>query len=114
MVPRGIAPGYQYAGFAIAMAFALWGIERQCPGVVRAAVSPWKLVGVSQAGRWRALKRWVQAVRDGRLFPGLILTDSAVRALAEHVANIAIGHSPPADRRASLVQRAWQGGAVMA
>jgi len=114
VVPKGLAPGYLYAGFAIALALALWAIQGECPANVRRAVSPWQQVGVSQTGRWRSLARWVAAVASGRLFPGVATGTGAVRTQAARVAHSALSRAPPSDRGAPFLHRAWRGGEVMA
>jgi hypothetical protein len=114
VLPRGVAPRFQYAGFAIALAFALWGLERQPAGAVRDAVSTWPRVGSSQGGRWRTLGRWVAAVACGRLFRGVATSVGSLREVAARVAEVAIGRAPPGDRATCRRHRAWRGGEAMA
>lgn len=118
VVPQGVATRYRYGAFAIALAFALWGLENWPPGAVRAAISPWQLVGASQCGRWRSLARWAGDALEGRLFRGLALHRSfaagPARAIATRVAQLAASRAPPSDRSLDLRHRVWRGGAAMA
>jgi hypothetical protein len=51
---------------------------------------PWKFFGASSAARWDAIRRWLKAVVDGRLFQRVRL--------------------PPEDlSRLALIDRAWFG-----
>lgn len=118
VVPRGVATRYRYATFAIAVAFALWGLERKPASAVREATSPWQRVGASQSGRWRSLRRWALAALAGRLFGGLRLDGSfaagPARTIAARVAELASSRAPPGDRNLHLLERVWRGGAAMA
>jgi len=57
-----------YSAPAIALALSLWGLLNASVAEVRAAVSPWKIIGHSAPKRWPTLRRWAQAVRAQTLF----------------------------------------------
>ena len=118
VVPRGVATRYRYATFAIALAFAVWGIGRKPAKAVREAVSPWQRVGDSQSGRWQSLRRWARDVLAGRLFGGQRFAGSfaagPARTIAARVAELASSRAPPGDRNLHLLERVWRGGAAMA
>ena len=118
VVPRGVAARYRYASTAITLAFWLWGVLDFSQSKVRAAISPWDIVGASQEGLWRSLRRWTRDVFLGRLFSGVALDASyaagPARAIATRVAQIAAGRGPPDDRDADPRHRLWRGGEVMA
>lgn len=69
VVPRGLVACRVCTASAIALAFARFGLERQPLPRVRAAVNPWTTVGATAAAGWLAVRRWVRAVRQRRLFP---------------------------------------------
>jgi hypothetical protein len=57
-----------YSAPAIGLALTLWGILNASVADVRAATSPWKIIGHSAPKRWPTLRRWAQAVREQTLF----------------------------------------------
>jgi hypothetical protein len=62
----GLGQALRYSLAAIALSFALWALWRVPAAKVRDRVSPLPVVGASDAGRWRSLRRWAR--RAGRLF----------------------------------------------
>ncbi len=59
-LPRGLGRRLRYSLSAIALALAAWAMWL-CPAAeVRAAVSPCGIVGASEVGRWRSLRRWAR------------------------------------------------------
>lgn len=98
VVPRGVVPRRLYGASAIALALCLWGLLGQSVGSVRDQVSAWKVVGATAWGRWATLRRWVQAVGAGALFPTLPAvrrSAATARGVASHVASWLVGHAPP-------------------
>jgi DNA-directed RNA polymerase subunit RPC12/RpoP len=97
VVPRGLVARRLFSGPAIALACTLFGVERQPLPQVRAAVHPWTTVGVTAATSWRTLRRWLHAVRVGRLFPIVRLArdDRTARAIAARVARTLAALGPP-------------------
>ena len=88
VVPRGLVACRVCTASAIALAFARFGLERQPLPRVRAAVNPWTTVGATAAAGWLAVRRWVRAVRQRRLFPRVRLapTDGTARQVAARTA----------------------------
>ena len=106
VVPRGIAHGRHFSGPAIALALVLRGRLGKSATETRRLVSPWRTVGSAATG-WVSLRRWVRAVREGRLFGG-----GFAKTLREIAARIC-AHAPPA-LRGSPLRAAFAGGARMA
>lgn len=69
VVPRGVLPRRQYSGAAIALALTLWGLLDLSLPEVRKRISPWPIVGDCAVSEWATLRRWVQAIQEGTLFP---------------------------------------------
>jgi len=57
-----------FSASAIALALALFSVSAMAMSEVRARISPWTTVGATAAASWCSLRRWVRAVREGRLF----------------------------------------------
>lgn len=97
VVPRGLVARRLFSGPAIALACTLFGVERLAVPRVRAAVHPWTTVGGTAATSWRTLRRWLHAVRAGRLFPGVRLAagERTARAIATRVAWTLAALGPP-------------------
>lgn len=70
VAPRGVPARRLFSLPAIALALWLYGAQRQPPAAVRGAVSPW-WAGATAARSWEQLRRWIGAVRAGRLLGGL-------------------------------------------
>ncbi len=68
VVPLGVIAGRLFAAAAIGLALALFGVEGLPLAKVRQRVSPWRRVGATAYGSWLAPRRWVRAIREGRLF----------------------------------------------
>lgn len=83
VVPAETLSRRLYSAAAIAWALALYGLSLLAPAGVRELVSPWRVVAVSSAARWRTLSRWCAAVVAGRLFSRLLpLTAATTRQVA--------------------------------
>jgi hypothetical protein len=65
-VRPGLGARLRYSLCAIALALTAWAIWGWSAANVRAEVSPFRIVGASEAERWRSLRRW--AVRSESLF----------------------------------------------
>jgi hypothetical protein len=104
VVPRGLIARRLFAAGAIALAFALFGIERLPLPRVRAAVNPWRRIGATAAAGWLAVRRWVRAVRQHRLFPGVRLgpADRTARHVAARTAHTLGARGPVAVHAASV------------
>lgn len=115
VVPLGVVARRHYSAQAIVLALALFGVERRTPRAVRAAVSPWRIIGAAASG-WITLRRWIAAVRARTLLrdtrrasPG-----ATARQIAERAATSAAAHALPSLRHLPLVAQAFDGGAHMA
>jgi len=96
VVPRGVVRGRLYSAGAIALALALFGIGELSEAAVRERSSPWKIVGPTAAKGWCTLRRWVRAIRSGRLWPGVAALREGwtVRAVARRVASVLAASGP--------------------
>jgi hypothetical protein len=97
VVPRGVVARRLFTAPAIALAFARFGIDGEPLARVRTAVSPWATVGATAAAGWLAVRRWVRAVRAGRLFPRVRLGphDRTVRQVATRSGWMLAALGPP-------------------
>jgi hypothetical protein len=115
VVPRGVLPRRRYTAFAIAWALALFGLVGLTAPRVREKITSWRAAPHTANLAWAALRRWVRAVRDRRLFLGLPRSppSSSLRRVAERAA-MALAGSAPVERRALDDDvRAGYGGVVM-
>jgi len=105
--PASVVPGRLYSATAIALAFALYGIEHASHPQVRRRVSPWRPSRRDPARTlWVTLIRWVEARRAGVLFGHLRSPPSmSRRLLAAHTA-VALG-ALAITTASSPIQRAW-------
>jgi len=112
VVPRGMLPRRWYSASAIALALALFGIERATPAAVRRRVSPFKVIGHRAATGWVTLGRWADTVRAGRLFSQVRPSPPGFtrRQVAERAATT-LGSRAPPPTDAPLVARAFNGAA---
>lgn len=59
-LPRGLGRWLRYSLSAIALALTAWAVWLCPAAAVRADVSPLRIVGPSEVGRWRSLRRWAR------------------------------------------------------
>jgi len=112
VVPRAMLRRRWYSACAIALALALFGIERVSPPAIRGQISPFGKVGYRAAAGWVTLGRWVDAVRSGQLFPRVRPSPAAFtrRQVAERAATT-LGSRAPPPMDAPLTVRAFIGAA---
>lgn len=60
MVPRGVLPRLRYGAVAVALALARWAADGLPASEVRAAVSPFRIVGHDARRGWGSLRRWAR------------------------------------------------------
>jgi hypothetical protein len=72
VVPREVLPRRQYTASAIGLALALFALLGVSAARVRTRISTWSIVGPTAAVGWTTLRRWIDAVRRGDLFPFLL------------------------------------------
>jgi hypothetical protein len=112
VVPRAMLPRRWYSASAIALALALYGIERAPPTHVRRRTSPFGNVGNRACTGWVTLGRWADAVRDQRLFAQVRPCPARFtrRQVAERAATT-LGSRAPPPMDAPLTERAFNGAA---
>lgn len=113
--PLGLMRGWLFTAPAIAWAMALYGLARVAAAEVRQRVSPWSIVGATSAGTWASLKRWIRAVREGRLFAAVRRCPAnwSPRQVAARVAAAIAAMALPADGDQYLDHHAWHGAAQL-
>lgn len=118
VVPRDVEPRRHYSRPAIALALALWSMASLPAAEVRRRISPWLITGATAAAEgWVALRRWARAGRAGRLFSCIgrrLRLGGSLRRVAARLAEIALGHAPPALRRAAPEAQVFHGAVTMA
>ena len=112
VVPCSMLPRRRYSASAIALALALYGIERAPPAQVRRRTSPFSKVGYRAATSWVTLGRWTDAIRAGQLFGQVRPCPARFsrRQVAERAATT-LGSRAPPPTDASLTVRAFNGAA---
>jgi len=115
VVPRGMLPRRRYSASAIGWALALFGLRQRPMAEVRRRTSPWRIVGAAAAAGWAALSRWVDAIRERRLFARVRAapTEWTKRQVAERAAGSLAAHAPTGRGRAIEAQ-AFFGAALTA
>lgn len=113
--PLGVMRGWLFSAPAIAWALALYGLASVTAAEVRRRVSPWSIVGATSAATWASLKRWIRAVRSGRLFTFVRRCPTGWRPcqVAERAAAAFVALAMPADRDPPLDHQAWHGAAQL-
>jgi hypothetical protein len=114
VVPVETVPRRSYTSSAIAWALALFGVHKLTASEVRRRTSPWNVVGPAATCGWATLRRWIRAVREGKLLPGSrgCPSEFAARQVAERVAVGLASCGPPPTDDADLATRAFQGAAL--
>lgn len=114
VVPLGVIAGRLFAAAAIGLALTLFGVERLPLGKVRQRVSPWRRVGATAYGSWLAPRRWVRAIREGRLFASVRRSPAhrTARQVAERTAMTLGALAPPSLAHEAIVQRVFAGAAL--
>jgi len=112
--PLGLMTGWLFSAPAIAWALALYGLGRVTATEVRRRVSPWSVVGATSAVTWPSLKRWILAVREGRLFVAVrrCPADWKPRQVAERAAATLVATAPSVPDQ-HLDHQAWHGAAQL-
>lgn len=116
VVPRGVTWRRLYSLHAIAWALARMGFDKATTRKVRGELSPAQHIGVAAAERWVTAIRWLDARRQGLLFPslGIARADTPRRVLAERTAMQLVAQARPGHESESLCHRAWHGAAQAA
>jgi len=113
--PPGLMPGWLYSAQAIGWALALYGLAKRSAADVRRRVSPWPKVGNAAFGSWATLRRWIKAVRSGRLFAQVRPCPAAwtLRQIAERAATTLAAQALPLGSAVPLDHHAWHGAAQL-
>lgn len=114
VVPLGVVAGRLFAAAAIGLALTLFGVDGLPLSKVRQRVSPWRRVGASAHGSWLAVRRWVRAIREGRLFASVRHSPArfTARQVAERAAMTLGALAPPSLADEAIVQRVFAGAAL--
>lgn len=114
VVPQETRSHRLYTASAMGLALALFGVARLSACAVRVRISPWKIMGKRADEGWATLRRWVTAVRTGRLFPCVRAspTDFTARQAAERAATTLAAHAPPIGPDSEITGRAFAGAAL--
>ena len=116
VAPRGVLRRRLYAASAIAWALARVGLQGAATAHVRAEISPAKVIGIAAAQRWISVPRWIEASREGRLFPqfGRHGASCQRRQVAERTAMQLMALAPPSAQAEPRAHAAWRGGVLAA
>lgn len=109
VVPKELLPGRLYGATSIALALALWGLDRHSAREVRQRVAPGWLAP-EEVRSWASLRRWAAEAHDRKLWPRLhVVLCGDSRDLAGEVASALAGFAPPTDRAGPTAARTWTG-----
>ena len=111
VVPAEALTSRLYTASAIALALALYGLERLAAAAVRKLVSPMLIVGVTSVMRWLTLRRWCRDVASTRLFRGVRRVDGTVREVAAAAASSLSACALPTLEPPPLLTLAFHGAA---
>jgi hypothetical protein len=114
VVPLGVIAGRLFAAAAIGLALTLFGVDGLPLSKVRQRVSPWQRVGATACGSWLAVRRWVRAIREGRLFASVRRSPAhlTTRQVAERAAMTLAALAPPALAGEVVTERVFAGAAL--
>jgi hypothetical protein len=96
------------------LALALYGLAGLSSAVIRGLVSPWPQVGTAATSQWRTLLRWVHALREQKLFPGVraLPEEWPARLVAARAAATLASYAPLAQGPPPLLVAAFVGAAL--
>jgi hypothetical protein len=108
VVPRHVVPRRHFSAGAIAIALFVFGTLRAPAAIAAERVGSW----ARGAGAWRTLRRWIDALDDGRLFPRIraAIPGWSPRRRAARAA-VAIGAIVPAMFATTELGRVFEGAA---
>lgn len=115
VVPRGIVARRHYGASAIGLALLLLGVNGLDERAVRGRVCT-ERVTYDDCRRWPALRRWIAAIDDRRLF--VCVRGSPLEATrsqrAARAAMTLVAHAPSSLRESSLEEQVIAGAALAA
>lgn len=109
--PSEAVAGRLYTASAIALALALYGLQRLASAAVRALVSPMHVVGASSTARWLTLQRWCRVVGTAGLFSRVRRVEGAARRVAAEAAASLAAHAVPSVEPPPMHVQAFLGAA---
>lgn len=83
--PSELLPRRRYTAVAIALALALWGMQRVPAREVRQRVSPDVSLGPTACTGWAALPRWARSLTWGAAAAASLAARERARQTAEHL-----------------------------
>lgn len=111
VAPSETLTGRLYTASAIALALALYGLEKLAAAAVRKLVSPMRVVGATSAAQWLTLRRWCRDVATERMFRGVRRVPGTSREVAAAAASSLSAHALPMPEPPSLPVLAFHGAA---
>jgi hypothetical protein len=114
--PMGLLTRLLFSAAALGLSLYLWGIEKKPGAKVHEQVNPWRREQEASRRGWRQLGRWVQGLRQGRLFGGLCpgVVPQSSRAVAERAAAALAARCPPCLWTEPMAQQVFAGAALAA
>jgi hypothetical protein len=111
--PRELVAGRLYSAGAVGWALALYGLCSESLASIRRRVSPWSVIGATAAASWATLRRWVRAVRDGKLFAVMrpAPVEFSARQVAERAATTLLAYAPSSTAALPLDHQSFIGAA---
>ena len=111
VVPSEVLTKRLYSSATIGMCMALFGLCVMSLSEMRALVSPFTAVGARAAAGWSTVLRWVDAVREKRLFEGVrpMPVEWPRRKAAERIATTLGACAPPSVAVLDVVTAAFVG-----
>ena len=114
--PRGVLRHKHFSAAAIVLALWHFGFQGQSTAQVRQRISPWSPTQERVTSSWAALKRWLEAQWQGRLFRAVRKAPAEFSGpqRAQRVAMAAMSLAPPQCWGLGPPERAFFGGAHLA
>lgn len=114
VVPRSVLERRLFSAEAIALALVLFGVLGLSMAGVRERVSPWRRVGRTARLSWVSLRRWIAAIRAGRLFAKVRRSPArfTARQVAERAAMTLAALAPASLASAAIDERVFAGAAL--
>lgn len=111
--PKVIRPRHLFLLSSIALALALWSVEKLSASEVRRRVNPYTIVGPTVFG-WLMLRRWAAAIRERRLFTCVPACppDWPLRRVAQRATETLASLGPSGVSSQSVLSRVCAGAAL--
>ena len=109
VAPAQVLGRHLFSTVAIVWALCLYAAGALSAQQIRRKISPWQVMGASEAGRWKTLRRWVKAACAGQLFEALGPVSGKGQTGARQVVSKLAGCCPPSGSRRSEAEQAVEG-----